>query len=171
MAIMDADLQHPPEKLLDIVRRLENGADLVVASRYSSGENIRGWSLYRKATSRGATFLAHLLLPETRIIRDPVSGFFAFKREAMKCPEISTESYKILLEVLHQTRNRDIEITEVPFTFTARKRGASKLAGGEIVQDLGLLLELCEYRIIKQLARTVLGVLGLHQRRSITDCR
>jgi dolichol-phosphate mannosyltransferase len=160
VAVMDADLQHPPEKLLEIYRCLEDGADLVVASRYTSGGAVEGWSFYRRLMSHGATFLAHLLLPETRLVSDPMSGFFAFKRESMKDIKISTRSYKILLELLHQMRNRDWKTVEVPFVFAARKRGASKLASGEIIRYIDLLLELTEYRITKYLIIALTGILA-----------
>lgn len=159
VVVMDADLQHPPEKLLEICSSLEGGADLVVASRYTPGGAVEGWSFYRKLVSRGATLIAHVLLPETRRITDPVSGFFGFNRRSMRDIQISTRSYKILLELLHQTKMRDLQIVEVPFVFSARKRGASKLASGEITGYLWLLLELSEHSFAKGLVVGVVGIL------------
>lgn len=144
---MDADLQHPPEKLPELCGRLDEGIDLAIASRYTSSGGVEGWSPYRKLVSHGATFLAHVLLPETRTVRDPVSGFFAFNRESMKGIKISTRGYKILLELLHQTRNTRLKIAEVPFIFAARRRGKSKLASGEIVRYVHLLLDLAKLRV------------------------
>lgn len=159
IAIMDADLQHPPEKLLEIYKTLESGTDIVIASRYVKGGNIKGWSLYRRIVSRGATLLAHLLLPETKAVKDPLSGFFAFKKSSVNNFTPSTHGYKVLLELLHQIRNNNIKITEIPFTFNTRKRGESKLGSREMLRYLTLVLKLNEYRIIKFMIVGATGIL------------
>ena len=159
IAVMDADLQHPPEKLIDLYVYLENGADIVIASRYVNGGAIEGWSVYRNLISRGAIFIAHILLPETKDINDLLSGFFAFKRESIKDLELSTRSYKVLLELLHPTRSSNIRIVEVPFVFGARKRGKSKLSSNEILRYLSLVLKLNEYRVMKYMSVGAIGTL------------
>ncbi len=159
IAVMDADLQHPPEKIIELYNALENGNDLVIASRYTKGGNIEGWSFYRKIISKGATLIAHLLLPETKKIKDPLSGFFAFKRSVIKDFKPSTRSYKVLLELLHYIRDDNIKIIEVPFTFGLRKRGESKLGINEMIRYLKLVLRLNEYRIIKFMIVGASGIL------------
>jgi dolichol-phosphate mannosyltransferase len=159
ITIMDADLQHPPEKLLEIHKTLENGADIVIASRYVKGGSIKGWGFYRKIISRGATLLAHLLLPETKTIKDPLSGFFAFKRTSVNNFIPSTHGYKVLLELLHQSKIGNVKIIEIPYTFVTRKRGKSKLGFGEMVRYLNLILKLNEYRIIKFMIVGATGIL------------
>ena len=125
IAVMDADLQHPPESLNQMVKEIDNGAELVVASRYTSGGSVEGWGLSRKTISRGATFLAHLFLPQTRGVKDPMSGFFIFRRETINGKELRPVGYKILLEILVLGDYR--EAVEVPYTFQLRSRGKSKL--------------------------------------------
>ncbi|MEM3832239.1 MAG: glycosyltransferase [Thermoprotei archaeon] len=159
IAVMDADLQHPPEKLLEIYKTLENGSDIVIASRYVEGGIIKGWSFYRKIVSKGATLLAHLLLPETKAIKDPLSGFFAFKRTSINNFIPSTHGYKILLELLYQSKVENIKIAEIPYTFITRKRGKSKLSLSEMLRYLNLILKLNEYRIIKFMMVGVIGIL------------
>jgi len=159
MVIMDADLQHPPEKLADLYNALENGADLAIASRYVKGSNIEGWSTYRKIISKGATFIAHLLLPETKKVKDPLSGFFAFKRLSIKDFKPSTRSYKVLLELLHYIKGNNIKIVEIPYTFNKRKKGESKLSFNEMLHYLKLILKLNEYRIIKFMTVGASGIL------------
>jgi len=159
IVIMDADLQHPPEKLTDLYKTLEDGADLVIASRYVEGGNVEGWSTYRKIISKGATLIAHLLLPETKKVKDPLSGFFAFKRLSIKDFRPSTRSYKVLLELLHHTKGNNIKIVEVPFIFSKRKKGESKLGFNEMLHYLKLVLKLNEYRIIKFMIVGLSGIL------------
>jgi len=71
IAVMDADLQHPPELLPKLLERAKEGYDIVIASRYVKGGGVEGWSLWRRLISRGATLLAHALFLETRKVKDP----------------------------------------------------------------------------------------------------
>jgi len=79
MAVMDADLQHPPELLPKLLEKAVEGYDVVVASRYVEGGRTERWSTTRRMISRGAILLAHFLLPKTRAVRDAVSGFFCLE--------------------------------------------------------------------------------------------
>jgi dolichol-phosphate mannosyltransferase len=132
--VMDADLQHPPEVIPDLLKAIDDGADMAVASRYVAGGGCQGWSLIRRIISKTAIFLAHLLLPLTRNIEDPMSGFFMFHRQAIAGADLKPSGYKILLEILvlgdfHHT-------VEVPYTFVTRKRGESKLSGRQQIEYL-----------------------------------
>jgi dolichol-phosphate mannosyltransferase len=134
IVVMDADLQHPPEVVPDLLRAIEDGADMAVASRYVKGGGCQGWSLSRRIISRGAVFVSHLLLPATRGVKDVTSGFFAFDRQVVDGAELRPTGYKILLEILmvgkHQT------VAEVPFVFVTRERGKSKLNARQQVDYL-----------------------------------
>lgn len=134
IAVMDADLQHPPEVLPELVKEIESGADIVIASRYVRGGSCPGWNLRRRLISRGAIFLAHLLLPATRQVNDPVSGFFMFNKNAVAEARLKPLGYKILLELLMQGKFE--KIAEVPYTFGSRGGGESKLGVGQQVAYL-----------------------------------
>ncbi len=125
IAVMDADLQHPPELVPDLLKEIEAGADVAVASRYIKGGGCQGWSLTRRLISKGAIFIAHLLLPATRKVSDPMSGFFMFKRGVVNDARLNPSGFKILLEILMVGKHRTV--TEVPFIFVTRERGTSKL--------------------------------------------
>ena len=81
--VMDADLQHPPEIIPELLKKINDGADMVIGSRYVKGGGCRGWSLTRRIISKGAIALAHVLLSQTRNIKDPMSGFFMFDKRAI----------------------------------------------------------------------------------------
>ena len=141
LVVMDADLQHPPELVPELVRKvLYEGYDIAIASRYVKGGRIEGWSFTRRIVSKGAILLAHLLVPRTRGIKDPVSGFFAIKRSVIEGVELNPIGYKILLEIL--AKGRWTRVVEVPYTFKPRTRGKSKLSAKEIVNYLRHLLRL-----------------------------
>lgn len=140
IAVMDADLQHPPELVPELLREIEAGVDVAVASRYVKGGGCQGWGLTRRLMSKGAGFLAHLLLPPTRQVSDPMSGFFMFNREAVAEAQLKPTGYKILLEILMVGKFQSV--AEVPYTFVTRERGKSKLNARQQIDYLKHILSL-----------------------------
>lgn len=138
VVVMDADLSHPPEVVPELVDALRSGAELAVGSRYVSGGGVRDWPWRRRLMSRVAVALARLWLRER--VSDPVSGFFAARRELLLDPSLEGIGYKILLEVL--VRNRGRSVVEVAYVFTDRRGGRSKLGAGEVWNYLRLLWRL-----------------------------
>ncbi len=132
--VMDADLQHPPQFIPDLLKAVEEGADIAVASRYVTGGGCQGWGLMRHIISRGAIFLSHLLLPPTRKAKDPVSGYFAFRKDVVKGASLNPSGFKILMEIM--VIGRYETVTEVPFTFVTRQKGESKLNARQQVDYL-----------------------------------
>ncbi len=136
VAVMDADLQHPPELLPELYRKVMEGCDIAIASRYVRGGSVAGWSLARRVISKGSILLAWILLPKVRGVRDPSSGYFMFRRSVVEgiVEKLDPKGFKILLEVL--VKGNYTKVCEVPYTFGLRKRGSSKLGGGVIVSYL-----------------------------------
>lgn len=128
VVIMDADLQHPPELLGEMIDRLSSGAQLVVASRYVAGGTAGRRTAYRWLLSRGAEWLAKLLVPPARRVTDPISGYFAFRRDVWVPLDSSYRGYKLLLFLLVMAEGR--RVVEVPFRFSPRPEGESKVANG-----------------------------------------
>lgn len=130
LGAMDADFSHDPAVVAHMVRALENGYDLAIGSRYVPGGGIRDWPWRRKFTSRVAIALAQ---PLTRI-RDITSGFFLVRRDALEGVELDPIGFKIGLEVIAKAHYR--KAIEVPYVFTDRVAGSSKLNEGEILNYL-----------------------------------
>ncbi len=139
IGVVDADLQHPPEVLPRLLQEIKSGADIAIASRYVKGGGCRGWGPARRILSRGAMFLAHLLLPPTRQVKDPMSGFFMFRRHIIT-DRLRPTGYKILLEILME--GHAVSTAEVPYTFEARSGGKSKLSIRQQVEYIGHLYSL-----------------------------
>lgn len=125
VCVMDADLQHPPEKLPEMVKAVEDGADMAFASRLVPGGGCAGWTFSRKAISAGAIKICHVLLPSSRRVKDITSGFFIFDRSKIDIEKLKPTGYKIGLEVLEMGDFKDVR--EVPFIFEDRTAGKSKL--------------------------------------------
>ena len=123
--VMDADLQHPPEVLPALVKALEDGAALVVGSRYAPGGSAGSRTGVRAIISRGAELTAKLFLPEARPLSDPVSGLFGFRREVFRPLNPQWRGYKLLLFVLVMARGKPV--VEVGYRFEPRGSGASKV--------------------------------------------
>ncbi|RJO62594.1 MAG: glycosyltransferase family 2 protein [Dehalococcoidia bacterium] len=125
VVVMDADLQHPPEVIPALIEAIRAGADIAVASRYVPGGGTAGWSKTRQLISNGAIMLAHILLPQSRKVKDPMSGFFAFKKSVISGVTLAPIGYKVLLEML--VMGTAGKVAEVPFMFQPREKGKSKL--------------------------------------------
>ncbi|MDX1627008.1 MAG: glycosyltransferase family 39 protein, partial [Wenzhouxiangellaceae bacterium] len=121
--VMDADGSHPPERVADLLRPLEDGrADVAVGSRHVTGGEIADWPKWRHTVSRVAALLAW---PFTSV-RDPMSGFFATSTERLSSLEPLRAGYKVLLELLVRSKPEP-RVIEIPFRFADRHAGESKM--------------------------------------------
>ena len=139
-AVMDADLQHDETQLPKMLALLESGAaELVVGSRYIEGGSAASFDSQRAGFSKFATSVAKRLLRVE--IADPMSGFFMIRRDRFEqlAPELSTQGFKILLDVVATARGT-LRTTEIPFTFGSRLHGESKLDSMVALDFLGLVL-------------------------------
>lgn len=123
--VMDADLQHPPASVPDLIAPVASGASIAVGSRMVDGGSFGSFSLLRRVDSHGANLLAKLLFPKLRSISDLQSGFFAVRREIVDGLTLEPEGYKILLEILVLAEYD--EVVEIGYRFRERKNGSSNL--------------------------------------------
>lgn len=120
--VIDADFSHPIGLIPEMLDEISRGSDIVIGSRYMKGGDIEQWPLKRRMISRAATSIARVLFP---MVSDPVSGFFTVKKEVVEGAPLAPRGYKILLEILGKGRwNHE---KEIPYTFTDREQGQSKL--------------------------------------------
>ena len=128
---MDADLSHNPKYLPDLVRKINEGYDAAIGSRYVEGGDIVGWGVKRKLTSGIANGLTHFFLGIP--VADVTSGYRAYKRELLKqipLDSIESSGYSYLLETIFYAV-RFGKIAETPIVFEDRKAGSSKLGKKE----------------------------------------
>ena len=124
--VIDADLQHPPAVIVPLLAAMaEKGVDLAVATRHLPGGGVSDWKWSRRILSRGAQAVAVALVPQARLVSDPMSGFFLVRATAIALPRIKPLGYKILLDVLATGNFRDFR--EVPYIFRERTSGGSKV--------------------------------------------
>ncbi|HEY9889312.1 MAG TPA: glycosyltransferase family 2 protein [Candidatus Obscuribacterales bacterium] len=141
LGVIDADLQHPPEILLQLLAALQQGADRAGASRHVAGGGVSEWSLWRRTLSRGAQILGLIVLPDVvGRVSDPMSGYFLVRRGAIAGATLHPKGYKILLEVLGRGTIQHIE--EVGYVFQERTEGESKVTGQHYLDYLQHLIRL-----------------------------
>jgi dolichol-phosphate mannosyltransferase len=105
---------------------------------------VVGWSPERKIISDFATYLAHLFVPRAKNVKDPLSGFFAFKRDILWGVSLESRGFKLLLEILAKAHYK--RVCEVPLVFRERRTGKSKLNLNEYLLFISLLISLAKYK-------------------------
>lgn len=140
LAVMDADLQHPPAILRKMYAVMEEGADFCIPSRFIFNGSDGGLNLYRKFVSATARYLGKFMLKSIRNVSDPTSGLFMFRKEAIKGADLRPIGWKIMVEVLAMA---DFEtIYEIPYCFEQRNAGESKLNTSVTIEYIKQLLRL-----------------------------
>ena len=127
---MDADLSHPPAMLPVILDEIRRDIDVVVGSRYLDGRiTVVNWPMRRLMISLFGSWYARVI---TRLpVRDATGGFNAFRRrvlERVRLDRIQSNGYSFQIELKLRAWRGGFELREVPFVFTERDSGESKMS-------------------------------------------
>ena len=148
VGVIDADLSHPPDLVPRMLAVMQGAnADIVIGSRYIPGGGTSNWEMSRVLMSKFACLIARGLTP----VRDATSGFFLMRRERARGVTISAGGFKICLELLIRSEPR--LVMEVPYVFTGRTVGESKMNLKEATGFLQQLRDLHAYRRRQRLPR------------------
>jgi dolichol-phosphate mannosyltransferase len=148
LVVMDADLQHDPGILTEMLSALREGPhNLAIGSRYVGGGSVGEWSKRRHQYSQIATTVSKLVTHQE--VTDPMSGFFMIKRELfdLAVHNLCGKGFKILLDILAAARDK-VSLVELPYTFRQRFAGASKLRVSIILEFAILLLDKTVGRVV-----------------------
>ena len=143
IVIMDADLSHHPRDIGKFLKlRRERDLDVVSGTRYLPGGGVHGWDFRRKLTSRGANYLARVMLAPGA--SDLTGSFRCYKKNALETLVASSGSkgYVFQMEIIVRAKKSGMSVGEVPITFVDRMYGESKLGASEIVGYLKGLVRL-----------------------------
>ncbi len=162
LAVMDSDLQHDENALIDVINPILDGeADVCVGSREAEGGSYGEWSKFRRFVSWGGAQLARQLLGVP--VSDPMSGFFAVSRERylLVADEVNPRGFKILLEFV--ARGTKPRISEVGYGFRERVAGESNLTSSVVGAYLVALIDLFVGRVVSATftAYALVGLLGV----------
>lgn len=127
---MDADLSHDPAALPGMLARLDDGADLVIGSRYIDGGGLKvDWGPVRKAVSKVGSSYARLMIGTP--VHDCTSGYRAYRANVLRGVDFTalhSEGYAFLIEMLSAFAQAAARVEEYPITYIDRQRGASKIS-------------------------------------------
>jgi len=125
---MDADFSHPPEKLIEMAKALEN-ADVAEGSRYVPGGSLdEKWPLWRKWLSGFGNDYARIILNVP--IKDVTGGFRLWKRkvlETIPLDDVKANGYVFQVEMAYITTKMGFRFVEIPIHFNERIYGQSKM--------------------------------------------
>jgi dolichol-phosphate mannosyltransferase len=128
---MDADFSHDPADLPRLLEAAQNGADVVLGSRYVAGGGVDGWSLDRQILSRAGGFYARVVLGSS--VRDLTGGFKCFRADALRAiglDDLTAGGYTFQVETTFRAMRAGLRIEEVPIVFRERQAGKSKMSAG-----------------------------------------
>ncbi|HZL64908.1 MAG TPA: polyprenol monophosphomannose synthase [Thermoleophilia bacterium] len=134
---MDADLSHDASYLPHFLRLIDQGADLVLGSRYVKGGGVENWGLSRKVISRGGCLYAQAILGLP--LRDLTGGFKCFRRrvlEAIDLDAIDTAGYGFQIEMTYRVYKMGFKVVELPIIFVDRKIGESKMSNDIVLEAM-----------------------------------
>jgi dolichol-phosphate mannosyltransferase len=125
---MDSDFSHDPADLPRLIAAAEEGADLVLGSRYVPGGSVTDWGLLRRTVSRGGSWYARKLLGVP--VRDLTGGFKCFRRavlETLDLHAVHADGYGFQIELTYRTIQAGFRVVEIPIVFRDRRVGESKM--------------------------------------------
>ena len=137
LVTFDADFSHEPDAIGTLLRKLEDGCDLVIGSRYVPGGSTPNWPAHRRALSRyGNRYTGWVLrLP----VRDITSGFRAYRASTLLAIEYATtraSGYAFMTELAVRIEASGATIGEAPIEFRDRERGTSKMSARIIAESM-----------------------------------
>ncbi len=137
---MDSDFSHDPAVVPTMLRLLQEGADVVIGSRYVAGGGTQDWPLRRRLLSKWGNRYASALLGAK--VRDCTAGFRAYRAETLRAIEpgsTAAEGYAFLTELTRRLARSGATIVETPIMFKDREKGTSKMSGRIIVESMLLV--------------------------------
>jgi dolichol-phosphate mannosyltransferase len=140
---MDADWSHSPAYLPTLMAALDDGADLVIGSRYTGGGGVRDWGLARRVVSRGGSIFARTVLRLGP--HDLTGGFKAWRAAtlgAVDWSSVHAGGYVFQIEMTYLASRAGARVVEVPIVFTDRRVGVSKMSRRIIAEALMVVLRL-----------------------------
>ncbi len=139
---IDADGSHPPEKLPEMIERLQSDdhVDLVIGSRWVRGGTVVDWPKRREALSRGANIYTNVMLGVR--VKDATAGFRVYRASALAALDLASirsKGYGFQIDMTIRIRDSGAKIVEVPIEFREREVGQSKMSGAIVGEAMKMV--------------------------------
>jgi dolichol-phosphate mannosyltransferase len=134
---MDCDFSHDPADVPRLIAAAEEGADLVLGSRYVPGGGTRNWGLVRRLISRGGSLYTAFFLHMG--VKDPTGGFKCFRREVLERLDlggVTPRGYAFQIEMTWRVKQLGFRVVEIPITFADREVGQSKMSRAVVLEAI-----------------------------------
>lgn len=154
---IDADLQHDPHKIPQFLKKIDEGYDMVIGNRYSDGGSVpHNWPLLRKIFSIAANLFIRTVFTKFSV-HDWTGGYRALRKEVFLKEKDKLTNYRgyiFQISFLHKAVRDGFKIAEVPFHFSDRTLGNSKIA------PFGYILDVVVYVVLSRVKELIFGKFG-----------
>jgi len=134
---MDCDFSHNPADVPRLIAAAEDGADVVLGSRYVPGGGVGNWGLVRRTISRGGSIYTELFLRMG--VKDPTGGFKCIRRKVLETIDlaaITSKGYAFQIEMTYRAKRAGFSVVEIPIIFDERAHGTSKMSRGIVLEAI-----------------------------------
>lgn len=148
---MDADLSHPPEKIPEMLAEMDLN-ELVIGSRYINGVTVVNWPIERLLISWLGNYYARKITGLS--VTDITGGFRCMRRsllEQIGLMGCRSNGYAFQIELNYRLILQQPKFTEMPFVFTDRTRGETKLDFSTVIEAVWIVWWLRWLHLIKRL--------------------
>lgn len=161
----DADFQHRPDEIKNLVAKIDEGYEYIIGSRYIPGGSIpKQWGFSRKFLSVVGNLIARVGLLLLKV-HDLTTGFKITKSTVLKKIDLEhlySNSFAYKVQIVGQAIQGGAKWVEVPITFMARTKGESKIIKNEMAETLKVifLVQIHNPKILRFLKFGTVGFLG-----------
>ena len=134
---MDCDFSHAPDDVPRLVAAAEQGADLVIGSRYVDGGSIGNWGALRRFVSAGGSLYARILLGAP--VHDLTGGFKCYRRKVLETIDLAaihSKGYAFQIETTYRALRAGFRVIEIPIHFVDREEGGSKMSRAIVAEAI-----------------------------------
>lgn len=164
----DADFQHGPKYIIDLVEKFDKGYDYVIGSRFVGGGSIpKDWGIERKfLTIYGGLFSRFVLFfPNINKVKDVTTGLKLTRvKNVLDKVDFSkiANDFCYKTQILYQIVNMGAKVIEVPLQFKTREKGETKMGFNNVIGTFKaiILLRLTDPKILRLIKFGTVGFIG-----------
>jgi glycosyltransferase involved in cell wall biosynthesis len=159
LVTLDADGQHNPDEIPNVVRPIAQGiADLVIGSRFIDTKGTKEMPFYRRF---GAQLITKLVNGSSKNgISDAQSGFRAYNRQALERLSPFEDGMGASVEILLKASKQDLKVCEVPSSCKYHNGDVATSTEHPLIHGISVITSIVRF-IVEEKPLTVLGIPGL----------
>jgi glycosyltransferase involved in cell wall biosynthesis len=123
--IMDGDGSHNPKDLPALIKKIKEGNNYVMASRYAPGGNSNDDTIIRFIGNKALTFLTNLI--HSTNVTDSLYVFTAITARDLKKLRLTSPGFEFCTELLIRAHHAGLKFAEIPVVERSRFAGRSKV--------------------------------------------